>query len=864
MAVSVVCPGCDADYSVPDTLLGKAIRCKKCGETIDVKARPKAKARVSRDDEEDVRPRKAVPRRRGDDEDDYDDAPKKKGVSPVLIGGLAALLLGAGAAGAYFMFSGDKQQDVAKVEPTPAPARKTVAVDDAKTDDSTTDEPKAEPAKSDAAKPEEKKPEEAKAVVKKVEPKKPEAKKAEEKIPAAKPPSTDPAVAAKDPGKAFTDLPLPGVAAEKGGNLSGISYERYLSGTMDPITMANVKKAAVDIFCESVGGAGTGSGWFGIEPGIVFTNAHVLHMKAPNTPFPKKIKFTLNSGLPNQRDIPHANIKILAVDREIDLAVLQVINEKDLPAPLRVRLSSDTFEGLRLTTVGFPFGATPSKISGGASHDPELSLRPTVVTSYRRNDYGQLRRVQLEGGANPGNSGGAVVDAEGSVCTVIVEGVHSGGGAATGIALTMGVPTEYCFGILAGRIAETHVSLAYKDGENVRIPIKVNCLDPMNRLKSVGVAGWIGNPSAKFRAPGTVKPKTDPGDRNYTEVALKYDSKTKIATGELILPKKPDGTVYWIQPYYSSPIVERYWQPGIVYNKKGEAAERVDANLVYRPAFGKTRAVTMSQTFAQLEAGEGEGAGKNEMRQRKYGLTVSEQVLAPDSNDTVLGAKLRLAFTNLLMPKVVQGNGEDDMLRPTDFSKINEEVKKCGAGAHVNKSGELYRYTVDVRNVQDPTIRFYSGKFTTAAIEALQATSVALPNKVVKPDETWTSTKDFAVIYQDPPPTDEEGKPLPNVKPPPARTYRYTESVTMKYIGSCERDGRREAMVTIEGKISQAPGASYAASGVVRGHAAIEIDTGTVLECFIDKEYDIDTSSKGVKKSASGFFNYVVSRTSPN
>ena len=72
-----------------------AIRCKKCGETIAVKAPAKAarpKVRVTADDEDDDAPRRPARRNREDDDDDYDDAPRKKkskgGVSPILIGGL--------------------------------------------------------------------------------------------------------------------------------------------------------------------------------------------------------------------------------------------------------------------------------------------------------------------------------------------------------------------------------------------------------------------------------------------------------------------------------------------------------------------------------------------------------------------------------------------------------------------------------------------------------------------------------------------------------------------------------------------------------------------------------------------------------
>ena len=40
MAISITCPGCQSVYPVPETLAGKTIRCKKCGEMVAVSAPP--------------------------------------------------------------------------------------------------------------------------------------------------------------------------------------------------------------------------------------------------------------------------------------------------------------------------------------------------------------------------------------------------------------------------------------------------------------------------------------------------------------------------------------------------------------------------------------------------------------------------------------------------------------------------------------------------------------------------------------------------------------------------------------------------------------------------------------------------------
>jgi transcription initiation factor TFIIIB Brf1 subunit/transcription initiation factor TFIIB len=128
MPTTVICPECDAKMVVPENLLGKKIRCKKCDAVVKTKApvedddEPRAKKSSGRrppNDEEGRRtkrqPDQDEPRRRrarddGDDEeeDDEEERParkakkkkKKKSPLPLIIGVLAALSLVGGAIGA--------------------------------------------------------------------------------------------------------------------------------------------------------------------------------------------------------------------------------------------------------------------------------------------------------------------------------------------------------------------------------------------------------------------------------------------------------------------------------------------------------------------------------------------------------------------------------------------------------------------------------------------------------------------------------------------------------------------------------------------------------------------------------------------
>jgi hypothetical protein len=143
MPFTIACPNCDARLQAPDTVEGKRVKCKKCGEAFVARPadeeddRPAGKARRRAEDDEDDRPRRASKAARRVEEDDYDDEDrprrrrrddeddeqsprsrrkgKKKAAGPpvllfVLLGVGALVLLGGGV-GAYLYFSDEKMPD---------------------------------------------------------------------------------------------------------------------------------------------------------------------------------------------------------------------------------------------------------------------------------------------------------------------------------------------------------------------------------------------------------------------------------------------------------------------------------------------------------------------------------------------------------------------------------------------------------------------------------------------------------------------------------------------------------------------------------------------------------------------------------
>lgn len=860
MPLSVTCPGCDSNYPVSDSLIGKKIRCKQCGEVISVSAssaqpqpikravriddddpapaRPVKKAARVLDDEEMPVKRKASRAIVDDDEDDDDDdmprkkGAAKKGMSVGLLVGIAVgvLVLGGAGVAAVLMLSGSSDNDVALNDTPPiTPAMNTPMP---VTPPATTNTGTADAGNGNSA-PVPVKPQETKS-----EPVTPTQPVQKQEIPQIQPRVTPPAVAQQPP---LTP--------------TGINPRDYMFGQMSRITIDHVKQASVLIRTETDTGVGEGSGWFGLEPGFVFTNAHVLSMKAPGSKEPKKLTLYLNAGTNDQREIPHHRLKILAVDRENDLALIQVIGEKDLPVPLKVKPSSQLLEGQGLNTVGYPFG---SRLAGAArsTRKPEVSIRRSIFSAFRRDSFGELKKIQVEGGVYTGNSGGPIVDAEGAVCGVVVSvWLDDLGGGQSQIGFC--VPTEYVFGLLAGRVSEVEYEVPYKKGDKVHIPFTMTCIDPLNRLGKVGIAGWVGDVSGKPRNPGLEKPEPLPGDANMQVKNLTVETKeksSKIAKGELVMPTLAPGRAYWVQPFYGNTSTPEYWMPGIQLPIKGVPVDRTPADLVVRFSPGTKRTLTLSNSSDLTEYIDGEGESKKDRASIKSTLKVTESVFGPDKQD--YAARLRLSFDEIDLKADIGGITEEDAMPKQIKNLLNQFVKLAEAVGFVNKFGEMFRYQVNTLAIQDPVGKILVTAFANDALEALQVASIPMPNRTVNAGETWESKKTvrLSVTFEQ---VSKQGKMERKI-----REYRYLNTITYTYVGQRERGGKKEAVIKVEGKISQAAGTKEDARGEMKGMAYVELDTGIVFEAELESEFELDSSSDGLEKKVSGINKYSIQRGS--
>lgn len=143
---------------------------------------------------------------------------------------------------------------------------------------------------------------------------------------------------------------------------------------------------------------GVGTGVVIVDKGVILTNLHVVAGA-------EKIKVTFADGL-------EAIAVITGVQPENDLAVLQAQKIPDDLIPAVMRSTADLRSGDQVAAVGFPFGIGPSVSAGVVS-----GLKRSFRSPEGKQELGNL--IQFDAAANPGNSGGPLINMDGEVLGIV-------------------------------------------------------------------------------------------------------------------------------------------------------------------------------------------------------------------------------------------------------------------------------------------------------------------------------------------------------------------------------------------------------------------------------------------------------------
>jgi S1-C subfamily serine protease len=143
---------------------------------------------------------------------------------------------------------------------------------------------------------------------------------------------------------------------------------------------------------------GLGSGVVIVDKGIILTNLHVVAGS-------QRVTVTFHDGMESEVDL-------VSMHPENDLAVIKARKiPDDLPAAT-LGSSQSLRPGDEVVAVGFPFGIGPS-VSGGVVSGLNRDFRTPdgkkILTGL----------IQFDAAANPGNSGGPLVNMDGEVVGVV-------------------------------------------------------------------------------------------------------------------------------------------------------------------------------------------------------------------------------------------------------------------------------------------------------------------------------------------------------------------------------------------------------------------------------------------------------------
>jgi S1-C subfamily serine protease len=143
--------------------------------------------------------------------------------------------------------------------------------------------------------------------------------------------------------------------------------------------------------------SGVGSGVVISEAGVILTNLHVVQGA-------KRIKVTFADGL-------ESDAQVIGVQPDNDLAVIKAKNLPDDLQAATLGSSQNLQPGDEVVAVGFPFGIGPSVSAG-------------VVSGLNR-QFGSADKtlmrglIQADAAANPGNSGGPLINMAGEVVGIV-------------------------------------------------------------------------------------------------------------------------------------------------------------------------------------------------------------------------------------------------------------------------------------------------------------------------------------------------------------------------------------------------------------------------------------------------------------
>ncbi len=241
--------------------------------------------------------------------------------------------------------------------------------------------------------------------------------------------------------------------------------------------------------------SGTGTGFLWDKQGHIITNYHVvMNNKTARVRLENKQTYTA---------------KVIGISKRHDIAVLKIINGKNLPRAIQPGKSNSLIVGQNVYAIGNPYGLEHTLTTGIIS-----ALGRTIKN--RNIEMDDL--IQTDAAINPGNSGGPLLDSAGRLIGMNVA-IYSPSGASAGIGFA--IPVDKINRVVPNIIV---------NGRYLRPHVGFNANDTANKvlLKELGIKGVLileVEPNSPAARAGLIDSKLINGDLVLGDVITSIDNK---------------------------------------------------------------------------------------------------------------------------------------------------------------------------------------------------------------------------------------------------------------------------------------------------------------------------------------------------
>ncbi len=450
--------------------------------------------------------------------------------------------------------------------------------------------------------------------------------------------------------------------------------------------LKKVKRATVLLKVKLAnGGEAEGTGWF-VEKGLIVTNAHVLNMQGGDLRKPEKIEAIIEGGEANSRTLVG---RFVTGDHGIDISLIKVEGD-NLPEPLTMELASDPFETQQVFIFGYPHGRLRGK---------SVTVTKSTITSFRK-EKGIPVEIQLDGGLNPGNSGGPVVNGEGRVIGIAVGKLHAA-------KIDLAIPIVLLSRFMTGRVYGFNVEHTYREGTTTATIVRVTLHDRLRRVKKVQLEYWTGrNSDTGVRPASDEQPQPVEGDGEVQTVDVDYDGNQAQFVHVPVTALSNEKACYWFRVKIIDGADKPIWSAA-QGNIRPYPIDRRKIVLNYRPAPGPKQPALVFNN----------GSFKSRLGARVDEISISVKVImnpnvqVPDADGDI---HTRLRFPSASMKMTVNGDAVNmkDVWQPV----VNAFVKT----------------SADVEYAPDGTVVYTTHKVDKKLSAQLQKTMTAISDQVLQ------------------------------------------------------------------------------------------------------------------------------------